>query len=289
MIINIILILIAIPIVVLPFYDLYKKDQKRWYKKLTEKGIIFYVLIIAIAALQVVKEFQNSKNERESVSRSDTMKADIDSLKKVTFFSSDTIGDLRDSISRLTRIIGSVGDKSTSIESKVDALSERGKVGYRLDLKKIESDRPIFNLNSAKITTDEMIRDKHIDFLFFNTGRRALTNVYGKIYGMMDTIVINLGTLSASRSDIFAPNQGFTLHQKLSFNPDSISLSKPIYYYFTITYNDIIYDTPYKYEIASKLNPFKKGYYLPELTMCPNWEITKMKSTIEKATTVTNK
>lgn len=281
MIINIILILIAIPILVLPFYDLYKKDEKIWYKKLTGKGIIFYALIIAVAALQVIKEFQNLKNERESVSRSDTLKTDIDSLKKVTFFSSDTIGDLRDSISRLTKIIGSVGDKSTSIESKVDALSELDKAGYILDVKKIESDRPIFSLYSARITTDEMIKEKHIDFLFFNTGKRALTNVYGKIYGMTDTIVINLGTLSASRSDIFAPNHGFTLHQRLSFNPDSIPLDKPIYYYFTITYNDLIYDTPYKYEIASKLNPFQKGNYPPELTMCPNWEITKIKSTIE--------
>ena len=184
MIINIILILIAIPIVILPFYDLYNKDEKIWYKKLTGKGIIFYVLIIAIAGLQVVKEVQNSKNEKDSIYSSNTMKADIDSLKKVAFFSSDTIGDLRDSIGRLTRIIGSVGDKSISIESKVDALSERGKASEKLDLKKIESDRPILNLYSTKLTSDEMIKDKHIDFLFINNGKRPITNVFGKIYGM---------------------------------------------------------------------------------------------------------
>ena len=281
MLINVLLIIIAIPIVILPFYNLMNKNETVWYKKLTKEGIIFYILIGFVAVLQVVKEVQSSKNEIDEVTIRNEMKGDIDSLKNIAFFSSDTIGDLRDSIARITQIIGSVGDRSTSIENKVDALTERGKASENLDLKLIESDRPILTLYSAMITSDEMVTDKHIDFTFSNVGKRPITNVIGRIYGMKDTVTVNLGTIPVSRSDNFASAKGFTIHQRLLLNPDSTPLDKPIYYYFSITYNDFVFDTSYKYEIASKLPPFKKGEYLPKLSMCPEWEVNRIKKWIK--------
>ncbi|HEY5124503.1 MAG TPA: hypothetical protein VIK14_12285, partial [Ignavibacteria bacterium] len=189
-------------------------------------------------------------------------------------------------INNLKIITSSIDNKSSSIERQLYITDKKvsvfGEKNVSLNQKIFESERPIINLYSAKITSDEINKDKHIDFSFFNLGKRAATNVFGKMYGMMDTTIKYLGTLNISRSDNFPSNKGFTFHEPLNFNPDSTSLKTPIYYYFKLTYSDLISGISYNYDIASKLNPFKRGNYLPELTMCPNWEIAKMKRTIER-------
>jgi len=147
----------------------------------------------------------------------------------------------------------------------------------------IESERPIFNLTSTKIFKSKIYNGEYtIDFNFGNEGKRAVTNVSGRMYTVYNDSVISNESLPINGSDIYPSNKGFTFHNKMPINPDSSALKKPIYYYFTFTYEDLIRKTSYAYEAAMKIAPFKQGYCLDQLALCKEWEVNKIKRMIDQ-------
>lgn len=147
----------------------------------------------------------------------------------------------------------------------------------------IESERPIFNLTSTKIFKSKIYNGEYtIDFNFGNEGKRAVTNVSGRVYTVYKDFVKFNGSLPINRSEVYPSNKGFTFHDKMPINPDTSSLSVPIYYYFTLTYTDLIRETSYPYETVKKLAPFKQGNCLDELALCKEWEVNKIKDIVDQ-------
>jgi hypothetical protein len=301
MLINIFLIAIAIAITILSTTKLKKNEDTKWHKKLTRNGIIFYIAILSAIVFQVIKEFQNSKREDISINKINNLTDNLDSVKRIAFYSSDTIGNLKDSISKLIRVIDLIGDKSSSIESKSGSIERQlyltdkkvsllGKTNDSLNKKIFESDRPILSLVSAEITNNKSRGNNHfIDFKFISEGKRPVTNLYGKAYSMYRDTVSIIGTLPVSRSDVFTNQKVLIYSLPMDFDPDSTSIENPIFYYFKLSYSDLILNTSYSLDIAMKMNPFEKGKYLTFLVNCPNWEIAKMKRTIERGYVSGNK
>ncbi len=292
---NSIFIAITVALLILPATAelINRKERIKWYKRLTGWGILFYITVFLGAFLQIKQDKQNTKNEIHLLSQ-------IDSLTTIALNNSDTINNLKiivtsssDTISILKGILGSIESKSNSIESQLyltdKKVSDLGKTNDSLNQKIIESDRPQLVLYSAIITSDEFIKKKHINFSFMNNGKRTMTNVFGKVFAMYKDTVHDLGALGISRAETFQTNAGFTYRLRMTLDPDTESLVTAIYYYFKLTYSDLILKTSYDFEIARRLDPFKKGEYRPSLTLCPDWEITKMKRTIERGYPSINK
>lgn len=134
---------------------------------------------------------------------------------------------------------------------------------------------------TTKIVKNKKFKNNYeINIIFKNNGRRPATNIFGKMYSIHGDTVSVKGTISLSRSDIYSNNQGFTIHEPMKFNPDSVSLKIPIHYYINLKYSDLISESSYYYEIAMKLKPFKKGNFLNELVLCREWETSNLKERI---------
>jgi hypothetical protein len=272
---------------ILPYAGLTRENEKNWFKKLTKWGKIFYAIAIIATMLQIIKEKLNSDNERLLAGERNELKNEVKSLrdtitilKRIATSSSDTIRILYGGLNSLT-------NQSSSIERQVYITNEKVSVlGKTTDSMKqimVESDRPIINLISAKINRSGFAKNEHIAFTFVNIGKRPATNLSGKVYGMTKDIVFKNAILPFSKSQIMTSNQALTSRMNLMFNlnPDSTSFDAPIYYYHKITYSDLITGITYNVEFGSKINPFTKGKYEPNLFLCSSSEIERMKKAIE--------
>jgi len=63
----------------------------------------------------------------------------------------------------------------------------------------------------------------------------------------------------------------------MKFNPDLTSLEEPYYYYFDLTYSDLILKTTFHYNVAMQIMPFKKGKLIKELGLCKELEKVKIR------------
>jgi len=260
MLLKVLLIIFGIPILILPFFGVIVKKRK-----LTGIGIVFIISVILFSIFQYLYERNNSKIEK-------IFKYKIDSINIA-------VNNLRDSLTYFKEIILSVDNQLyitrnelTNIVQKNDSLNKEN----------FESSRPILNLTSTEIKRSTIFKGNYgIEFQFANLGVRAVTNVHGKMYTIHGDTITENGSIPISKSDIYANKKGFTIHSQLKFNPESKSLLEPIYYYFKLTYSDIISKQVYPYEIVMKFNPFDNGKFMNELILCRNWEKTKIKSMVK--------
>ncbi|MCG6191354.1 hypothetical protein [Maribellus maritimus] len=268
MLLKILLIIIGLPILILPLAtDLMKN------KKITKSGIAFLFFVILFTALQIVNERQNSKAEAKLESEKQDLSNNVDSLKIRT-------QNLSDSLSNFKKVLLSIDSKFYNTNNK---LSDLSKINDSLNIKLIQSDRPIFHLTSTKIYKSKIYNNQHtIDFDFGNEGVRAATNIYGRMFTFFADTLFDNGDLGITKSDTYPNKKGFTIHAPMKVNPDSSSLAEPIYYYFSVHYSDLILKTSYSYVVVMKLPPFKKGNCMNELAICKNWEENMMIKRVEK-------
>jgi len=268
MLLKIFLIILGLPILILPLTTKIINN-----KKLTIGGIFFVIFLALFTLCQFLNEQENSRNEILLENNKVELSKRVDSLYIKTL-------NLSDSLINLKNILLAIDSQFYYTSNKLFDLRQ---INDSLNLQLFESDRPIFHLVSTEIHRSKIYNNKYtIDFHFGNEGIRAVTNVFGKMYILFNDTLYYNGTLPISKSDIFPSNKGFTYHSPMKNDPDSTSLEKPIYYYFKLTYSDIILKKSYPYEVVMKLNPFTKGNCLEKLVLCKNWEEKKIKMIIEK-------
>ena len=270
MLLSILLIIIGLPILILPLStDLISN------KKITKSGLIFLFFVILFTSLQIINEKRNSTTEEILENKKIDLTKNVDSLKMRT-------QNLSDSLIIFKKILISIDSQFSNTNSTLFNLR---KVNDSLNIKLIESDRPIFHLVKTSIIKSKFFNNQHsIDIIFANEGTRAVTNVYGKQFTLHGDTIFDNGNLQISRTETYPKNQGFTIHTTMRINPDSTSLKEPIYYYFSLNYSDLILKTTYPYVVVMKLIPFSKGNCLDELVFCKDWEVNNVKKIIEKKT-----
>lgn len=283
MVTNYLFILLAVAILVLPAtVDLIERDRrKKWYKRITPWGITFYIAVFMGTVLQFTQERQRVNNEI-------ILTRQIDSLTVISKNSSDTIRGLKSAISGLQLVLHSIDNKSSLIEEQMsitfEKLADLGKTSDSLNKVLLEADRPVVILSTARIASDNSNKQKHVDFIFVNRGKRAATNFSGKVYGIKNNSVFKHAGLPFTTTEILAPGQSYSSHMNLMFNinPDSTSIDDPIYYFHEMAYSDLITGTKYNAEFLVKLEPFKKGEYKTSLIFCSPWELVNVKNTVEQ-------
>jgi hypothetical protein len=226
--------------------------------------------------LQILNEHKSSKSESKLEKDKKDSKNEVDSLIKKTI-------NLSDSIQILKGILISIDNKFYETNQKVAFL---GKINNSLNKKLIESDRPLLDISMTKINKSSVKGSlSSLDIDFNNFGKRSVADVFGKEYISFRDTIWDTGTISVSRSDIFPNNRGFSLHEKMLFEPILSTYKTPIYYYFKLTYSDIILDTLYKFERIMKVIPDLPN----ELVLCREWEIEKIRNAINSKLVVPKK
>lgn len=263
MFIQSLIILLGIPILIIPLFFPIVKE-----KRLTTSGIIFIIICVGFAFLQFFNERTNSRKEAQLMNDKIELKYSLDSLVTQTKGLTDTLSIFRSALFSIDKQFGETSKKVSSL----------GRMNDSLNTKIIESDRPQFVITSSKINKSSSPDEpSFIDFIFINQGKRSAINVFGKMYISFRDTTWDTGTISISRSDIFTNNHGFELHYPMKFEPTLATFENPIYYYFKITYSDIVLDTIYPFDLALKVSPALQT----ELTMCKEWEVENIRKTLK--------
>jgi len=139
--IQFLIIIIGVAIILIPLLG-----QIKTKRKLTKTGISFIILCIIFAILQVFYAYRSEKNESKLLNDKTELKFTVDSLKT-------RIVDMSDSISRLKLVLISI-DHHFGETSK--AFNKLSKINDSLNVKLIETDRPIIVLESSQIRNSDL-------------------------------------------------------------------------------------------------------------------------------------
>jgi len=271
MLLKILLIFFGIPILILPI-----TSKIRDKKKTTKLGIVFMICVLIFTIVQIVNETQNYRNENRLEVKKRESENKADSLKLLS-------KNLADSLENLKKVLLSIDNQFYKTNEK---LFQFGKVNDSLNQLIFLTDRPIFHVTTSKIVKYNTAGYQYmVDTYFANEGKRSATNVFGKSYtiiGYDEPEIHVMGTFQVSRTDVFPELSGFIKHEPLMFNPDSTNFDKTVYFYYVMSYSDVILKTTYEYEIAFRMDPIKKGKFINELSSCRDWEQSHLKELISK-------
>ena len=263
---NILLIIFGIAILVLPLTTDIVND-----KKVTKYGKIFLFVVLIFAILQIVNERMNSINnsilEKDKIELSNK----VDSLH---FLSTN----LSDSLNTLRKVLTSIDSQFYVTNSTLIGLKNDNN---ELQKSYVKTDRPILFMNSSRVHKSKDLNKLYVDIIFLNIGKRAATNVKGKIYAV-STDKVNPISLGITTSEIFPYNKGFTTSIIWDINKDSVICREPIYFYVNYTYSDLILNILWSYESIMKLDTFSNNNYSDRLNLCSQKELEEIKSLIKK-------
>jgi hypothetical protein len=271
-IINILLIVIAIFIVIIPIkWDLATKKNK----VLTKYGVIFICLILLTTILQVKKELINKEEDSHKDKINKSLIDRSDSLNVI-------IKSLNDTVLTLRKMLLTI-DVTTKITS--DRLKSFHVLNESLNTKVLESDRPQITFYSANFI-EEKINDKNVIAIeFANIGKRSATNIYGneylinsRDYRLNDLVLLRKETFMISRKDIIGSNMVIKIREPFIINPYEEDMNFNLFYYFGLKYSDILSNKEYSFEIALRVPSFKKGKFYKEFGFIKDWEQMKIKT-----------
>jgi hypothetical protein len=146
----------------------------------------------------------------------------------------------------------------------------------------IENDRPLIAFLNPVIF--QMGAFSTIKFKMQNTGKRALTNLIGKMFIIKsreyDATAFLLGSVSipTSRSDIMAPGMWL-----VTLPPHNLALVKDdyiygLYVFISGSYNDIVTKELYPYKTLFKLEPCDTIKDSIGIDLCRPWELEKVEN-----------